>query len=187
MKVELKNPRNFAKEIKKSSGIDVYACYQCGKCTAGCPVAMEMDYRPNQVIRMTQLGCTHEVLNSHAIWICASCVTCSTRCPKNVDITGLMDVLRIIAQKRGYKPKEKGVGVMNDIFLHSIKTRGRVQETLLAMRFNLKTGQLFKDMQLGQKLFMKGKIKIKDSKILGIQEMRPLFDKAKAFFSVEET
>ncbi|MHC4454640.1 MAG: 4Fe-4S dicluster domain-containing protein, partial [Planctomycetota bacterium] len=77
---------DFAKEVKERSGIDVKKCYQCGKCTAGCPVAYEMDYMPNQIIRFVQIGARKEALTSRTIWLCASCITCSTRCPKEVKI-----------------------------------------------------------------------------------------------------
>jgi Heterodisulfide reductase, subunit C len=74
----------FVRDVEEISGEDLLACNQCGKCSAGCPVAAAMDMLPSQVIRMAQLGMT-EVLQSRTIWICASCLTCVTRCPKGVD------------------------------------------------------------------------------------------------------
>src|SRR5208282_717492 len=74
--------------------IQVADCYQCGKCTAGCPVAMHMDVAPNQVVRLVQLGEWEKALQSRAIWECVGCQTCSTRCPKEVDCAGVMDALR---------------------------------------------------------------------------------------------
>jgi heterodisulfide reductase subunit C len=90
----------FVRDVEEISGEDLLACNQCGKCSAGCPVAAAMDMLPSQVIRMAQLGMT-EVLQSRTIWICASCLTCVTRCPKGVDLPRLMEALREISLRAG--------------------------------------------------------------------------------------
>jgi heterodisulfide reductase subunit C len=90
----------FVRQVEESSGQDLLACNQCGKCSAGCPVVAVMDLLPSQVVRMAQLG-MEEVLESNTIWICASCLTCATRCPKGVDLPRLMEALRQIALRQG--------------------------------------------------------------------------------------
>jgi heterodisulfide reductase subunit C len=90
----------FVRQVEETSGQDLLACNQCGKCSAGCPVVATMDLLPSQVIRMAQLG-MEEVLESDTIWICASCLTCVTRCPKGVDLPRLMEALRQIALRKG--------------------------------------------------------------------------------------
>ena len=90
----------FVRQVEEVSGQDLLTCNQCGKCSAGCPVVAAMDLLPNQVIRMAQLG-MEEVLESNTIWICASCLTCATRCPKGVDLPRLMEALRQIALRTG--------------------------------------------------------------------------------------
>ena len=90
----------FVTSIEEISGQNLLACNQCGKCSAGCPVVEAMDILPSQVIRMAQLG-MEEVLKSNTIWICASCLTCVTRCPKGVDLPRLMEALRQIALRQG--------------------------------------------------------------------------------------
>jgi heterodisulfide reductase subunit C len=90
----------FVQQVEEVSGQDLLACNQCGKCSAGCPVVAAMDLLPSQVIRMAQLG-MEEVLESETIWICASCLTCVTRCPKGVDLPRLMEALRQIALRQG--------------------------------------------------------------------------------------
>ncbi len=72
---------SFLEEVKKRSGENLSLCYQCLKCTAGCPTAPYMDIRPNNIIRMIQMGMKKEVLGSSAIWFCVYCQTCGTRCP----------------------------------------------------------------------------------------------------------
>jgi heterodisulfide reductase subunit C len=90
----------FVRQVEEISGQDLLACNQCGKCSAGCPVAAAMELLPSQVIRMAQLG-MEEVLESNTVWICASCLTCVARCPKGVDLPRLMEALRQIALRKG--------------------------------------------------------------------------------------
>ena len=54
-------------EVEKSSGVKVSACYQCKKCSSGCPVTFAMDYLPNQILHMIQIGLKNEVLKSATI------------------------------------------------------------------------------------------------------------------------
>jgi heterodisulfide reductase subunit C2 len=86
--------------IETISGQHLLECNQCGKCSAGCPVASAMDMLPSQVIRLVQLGLS-EALEAQAIWMCASCLTCVTRCPKGVDLPRIMEALRQIHLRRG--------------------------------------------------------------------------------------
>ena len=86
----------FPQKVEELSGVNVMACYQCGNCTAGCPNAAEMDLAPNQAIRFVQLGWDDPVLESNTPWICASCYSCKAHCPKGVDLTGVMEALRLL-------------------------------------------------------------------------------------------
>jgi len=90
----------FVRQIEETSGQGLLECNQCGRCSAGCPVAAAMDLLPSQAIRLAQLG-LEEVLESTTIWICASCLTCVTRCPKGVDLPRLMEALRQVALRGG--------------------------------------------------------------------------------------
>jgi heterodisulfide reductase subunit C2 len=85
---------SFVARIEKISGQKLLACYQCGKCSAGCPMAVHMDVLPNQVIRMAQLGMQEQLLASRSIWMCVSCMTCNTRCPKGIHIAEVFEALR---------------------------------------------------------------------------------------------
>ena len=91
----------FAQQVKEKSGADINRCYQCMTCSSGCPAAFDMDHLPHQLIRKIQTGARDEVIASNAIWHCASCEACFTRCPNEINIPAIMDVLRQMAlQKR---------------------------------------------------------------------------------------
>ena len=85
----------IAKKIYDITGENVYLCYFCGKCGASCPMAEYMDYKPYQVIHMIQLG-DEEVFRAESIWYCASCFTCSVKCPRGIDIAKVMEGVRLI-------------------------------------------------------------------------------------------
>jgi heterodisulfide reductase subunit C len=92
---------DFVKKIEELSGQKLLACYQCGKCSAGCPAVGEMDILPNQVIRYAQLGFKEELLEARSVWVCASCYTCNVRCPKGIKIAEVMEAVRqILLRKR---------------------------------------------------------------------------------------
>jgi len=92
---------DFVKKIEEISGQKLLACYQCGKCSAGCPAVAEMDILPNQVIRYAQLGFREELLEAKSVWVCASCYTCNVRCPKGIKIAEVMEAVRqVLLRKR---------------------------------------------------------------------------------------
>ena len=80
-------------------------CFQCGTCTADCPIARFSDiYRPRKLMRMIQLGMKNKVLTSEALWLCAACFTCVDHCPQGVDIANVLRALRNMAVKEGIIP-----------------------------------------------------------------------------------
>jgi len=96
---KIRNP--FVVKVEELSGQNLLFCYQCGKCSAGCPVVSDMDILPNQIIRYAQLGLQDELLEFKAIWACASCMTCNVRCPKGINIAEVIEALRqILLRKR---------------------------------------------------------------------------------------
>ena len=171
---------SFAQEIKDKSQAHLERCYQCLACSSGCPVAYAMDYTPNQLIRMVQLGLKDRVLNSSTIWLCASCETCATRCPNDIEIVKVMDILREIALSER-RAKESHIPEFHSIFLEIIKITGRIHELTLILWYMLKSGdifkfkKLFKDMILGVKMFLKGKLAIRPSTIKRWRDIDRIF------------
>ena len=140
-------------------GSNVFRCYQCIKCTSGCPLADEFDLTPNQVMRSLQLN-DDRVLDSRTIWLCASCQTCATRCPQEIDVTGIMDALRIEAKRRGITPAIPEIDAFNRVFLRGIKLLGRNYELGFMGAYNMARRQPFRDMGMGLEMLKRGKLKI---------------------------
>lgn len=159
----------FAEQIQEACGENVYLCYQCQKCASGCPVAEYFDLSPNQLMRAIQLDERELALGSRTIWLCAACETCATRCPQEIDITRVMDVLKIMAQEKHIQPGVPSIPLFYRSALHGIRMFGRMYETglmgefylrmLLNRRLNFK--QLFsRDIPVGMKMFRDGKLKV---------------------------
>ena len=164
----------FLTQVKEAGAEQLSACYQCGKCTAGCPVAFAMDYPPHQIIRGVQLGMRDLVLSSRTIWLCAACETCSTRCPQEVDPAGVMDVLRGIAYAEGIESPENDIRVFHRIFLGTIARFGRVFEAGLIMVFNVLSGQYLKDVNMAPMLLLKGKLSLLPPRVRNTKGLRQM-------------
>ena len=167
---------DLANQIRRQCGENVFLCYQCQKCSAGCPVVSAMDILPNQVIRQIQYGRREKVLTSGSIWICASCHTCSVRCPNDIDFAKVMDSLRHLALHSGMNAGEKEIPVFHKAFLDSIKSAGRIHELSLILRFKLKTRNFLKDAGLGWQMFRRGKIKVLPQSFTGGKEVKEIFN-----------
>ncbi len=166
---------SFLEEVIREGGVDIRACYQCQKCSAGCPVVSAMDIFPNQVIRQIQYGKREKVLGCRSIWICASCHTCSVRCPNDIDFAHVMDSLRHIALRSGVSAGEQEIPVFHQAFLDSIKSAGRIHELSLILRFKVKTRDFLKDAALGWQMFRRGKIKLLPQSFRGGKEVKEMF------------
>jgi len=119
---------DLARHIQDQCGENVYLCYQCNRCTAGCPVVEHFDLAPHQILRAAQFGQKDLILNSKTIWLCAACETCATRCPQAIDITRIMDVFKIMARREGIRPMVPAVPLFYNAALHSIRPFGRMYE-----------------------------------------------------------
>ncbi len=118
----------LAKRIQEELGQNVYLCYQCVKCTSGCPVAEFFDWQPNQIMRAAQLGQEDIALESQTPWLCAACQTCTTRCPQNLDITAIMEFLTREAVARGFAPQVPKINKFNQAFMREVRLWGRAYE-----------------------------------------------------------
>lgn len=169
---------SFLNELERTSGEAVSACYQCYKCTNGCPVAQEMDIHPHRVIRHIILGDREKVLTSQSIWICLQCVTCSVRCPNDIDIARVFDTLRKIAVTEGLAA-EKDTWTFDTLFLESVRKHGRLCEMETMVKYKLAKKDLFSDTKMGMHLLLKGRMGLFSHNIKGRKQMKEIFRKIK--------
>lgn len=165
----------FADEVAEASGQDVEACYQCGKCTAGCPLAPVMDMKPNQVIRACQLGLKDLALDCNAIWHCAGCETCASRCPRDIDMSRVMKSLarRCVVDKR--VPKDHATMVFHKSFMESMGRWGRAHEVeIMSLTKMRDAGQRLKDIPLGAALFGRGRLALLPSWVRQSRKVREI-------------
>ena len=159
-KNEIQVNSDLAEEVKKRTGENVFLCYQCRKCSAGCPNREYMDGSPTELMRQVQLGMVDEAMKSSTIWYCLSCQTCSARCPQDIDIAHVVDGLKIIVQEKKIKANTKNARLFNWLWMTLLKFMGRMYEVGLTGMLNVFTGNPFKDMPLGVKMIKKGKLKL---------------------------
>ncbi|MBN2333781.1 MAG: 4Fe-4S dicluster domain-containing protein [Deltaproteobacteria bacterium] len=170
--------QTFLEQVVARSGQPVNLCYQCRKCTLGCPTVDDFDYPPNMVMRMIQLGMKDELLRSKAIWMCVSCETCGTRCPNGIKTAPVMDVLREMCLQEGIAPADQVTVDFHRAFTGSIRTFGRIHEATMLMQYKMKTRNFTTDVDVGLKLFLKGKIPILPKKSKNIKKIKEIFDKS---------
>lgn len=135
----------LADRIAREADVKLYECYQCGKCSAGCPMADSFDLMPRQIVHLMHLGDMDSVMKSKSIWLCASCHTCVERCPHDINIPALMEKSRMEAQERGICAV-RNVRLFNDIFTETIRGFGKSQEVILEGLYNVSSGRLLQDM-----------------------------------------
>ena len=174
------NSKQILGFLKNQMGEDLRLCYQCGKCSAGCPVSYAMDLTPRQVMRAIQFGLNEEILNSSTIWLCLSCQVCTARCPREIDIAKVMEALRHLALVEKREAREKEVALFNSIFLSLISRLGRIYEVGLAALYNLRSGHPLTNIGMLPSMISRGKLSILPSRIEGAKQVRQIFNRVKA-------
>ena len=153
-----KTSRALKDAVEALSGVDLSVCFQCKKCSSGCPVAKLARTRPSEIMRRLHLGAGDELLASDLVWMCVSCETCSARCPMGIDVASVMDALRRLARERGAPKPEGNVPLFNRAFLKTVETFGRSYEIGMIAAYKLGTGKLMNDTEKVPALLKKRKI-----------------------------
>lgn len=163
-------------------GEAIRSCIQCGVCTGSCPTASKWDYPPRQVIAMVRAGLRDELLSSNSMWFCASCYTCTVRCPRDIKPTDIMHALEIIAIRSGLSTKRSRTPVMYQCFVDSAKGNGRVYELGMMLKLFLKTNPFaaLKMAPVGLGLLLHRRLPLRPSRIKGMGELKAILDKARA-------
>lgn len=164
------------------------ACFQCRKCTNGCPVTFAMDLYPDEVIRMVILGQRETVLTCETIWVCAACETCTTRCPNDVKIAELMDCLKEMALGEDVPSSQPRISALHKAFLENIKKWGRLHETTFLPAYLFKSGKFLEmwssgtwryDLNLSRQMLSKRRLSLMPKSIKGKREVRKILDRRK--------
>ncbi len=175
------NPE-FAREIISSPGGEQLShCIQCGTCSATCPLSIRMDYTPRRIIAMTRAGFMKDVLGSFTIWLCASCYSCTVECPRNIKITDIMYMLKRRAIETGLYPRRFGIPALAQAFFAQVRKNGRTSEFRVIVRLMLKTNpfQYAGKAVMGLKLFLLGRLSLKQEKITGRKELKTMMNRLK--------
>ncbi len=175
----------FSNLVQTSASLNVNACFQCRKCTNGCPVTFVMDIYPDQVIRLVLLGQKERVLECSTIWVCSACETCTTRCPNEVDIAGTMDALKAIAVQEGIKIPQPKTYAFHKAFLDDVRKRGRMFEGRLMQSYLVNSGELFRkladgsikeEISLGWNMLKRGRLPLFSKGIKAKKEIKKILE-----------
>jgi heterodisulfide reductase subunit C len=172
------NGSRLLEEVQQCSGAQVSACFQCHKCSTGCPIGPEMDFLPSQIMRLVHLGAEKEALASRSIWLCASCEACTTRCPMAIDIAAVMDALRILAIERRIDLPDARGKQFHRSFLASVRRHGRVYEMGMMTAYKLRVGDLLSDVDKVPQLLAQGKLSLLPNRSGDIRQVRGIFRRA---------
>jgi heterodisulfide reductase subunit C2 len=163
--------------IASATGQNLAKCYQCGKCSAGCPMAGETPFRPHDIMRMVLRDQRARLLADDSIWLCLTCETCTARCPNGLDPARVVDALRELSMAEAPGRIPKAIAAFHRSFLEEVKRTGRMGEFGLVLRYKLRTGQFMKDVGAVPSMVRRGKLKPLAPSIKGVKGVRRIFEK----------
>ncbi|MCL4309347.1 MAG: 4Fe-4S dicluster domain-containing protein [Thermoleophilia bacterium] len=162
-------------EIERRSGQRVSACLQCGRCTSTCVAAHAFDFPPHRLMHMLQIGLVQEVLASRTAQLCLDCMTCSMRCPMKIDVAGVIETAKAVADEAGLRDTERDLRLFRREFLRNVRRHGRLHETSMLLRYNFATRKLTNDISLVPLILRKRKVHLFPPKVKNLRQMRRIF------------
>lgn len=169
--------RTLAGDILEATGINAATCYQCGKCSAGCPMASESELRPHGVMRLVMQDRRERALADESIWLCLTCETCSARCPNDCDPARVIDAVRELGIESGAADMPRTIAAFHKAFLEQIRGNGRLHEFGMVVEYKLRSGDLMKDVTNAPGMLSRGKLSFRAERIEGVDEMKRIFEK----------
>ncbi len=174
----VKPGKEFLKEVLKMQGGEkILDCIQCGTCAGGCSSRFAMDYSPMQIIKMINLGMKEEVLSSSTIWVCSTCYTCATRCPRDISFATLTMSLKNKAIKENFGNSINRK--FHRCYFEIVNKNGRMHETELMLKLIPKTdlGKVRRNAGLGLRMMRKKKVKFRAEKIKHTSSLSKMLEK----------
>jgi heterodisulfide reductase subunit C len=150
-------PESLGAALARLTGLNPAKCYQCGKCTAGCPMAAEMPLKTHQMMRLVQLDRVERLLEDDSPWLCLGCETCTSRCPNGFDPARMVDGVRELGADRGVRGPRR-IAAFHRAFLGQIRSHGRLFELGLVVDYKLHTGAFFDDVMEAPAMLKNGKL-----------------------------
>ncbi len=157
--------------MRRRTGRNPSDCYQCGKCSAGCPMAEETTLRPHDVLRLILRDDRERLFTGESIWICLTCETCTARCPNGCDPARIMDALRELEPASA----SRRIKAFHQAFLDQIKRYGRLYEVGLVVQYKLHTGTLLQDVAATPGMFRRGKLNLLPHRVRDVADVRRIF------------
>lgn len=176
--IDLKRDSDIKSEVLKD--LEIPNCFQCQRCSVGCPLRDEFDLFPHQVIRLVQLGFLDEVYHSNTLWLCISCETCYSRCPQEVDFPSFMDEVRQLSERLEKKPSIPEVPAFDRLFLFTIRRFGRLFELGFMTLYKLFSFDLFRDLSRLPEMLIKGKLSLLPHFSGDRRELRDIFKRIRS-------
>jgi len=185
---------SLAAEVALRSGQPIFACYQCRRCAAGCPVGIETGYvTPDRLIRMIVLGDREAALNNQLVWKCVSCYTCGTRCPNDIQTARITETLKHMAKEAHVAPLSPKVANFHEAFVGSALRWGRVNEVEFMGFYELKNSlnslkqgdikgiinEMLSQMKFARPMLKQGRMHFGFQTSKGRGELKRLYKKAK--------
>lgn len=173
------NEDTFLIQVERLSGQKVADCYQCGKCSAGCPVTADAGSGPSHVMRQVQLQQRGAALSNDMVWSCAGCNTCSSRCPEDIDTARVLDTVRAIAlhEETPLDSRSAKLRTFYRSFLDSVRDFGRLSEVGLMGGYNINSGRIWTNVDKAPWFLLKGKISITAHRVRNIARLERVFQR----------
>jgi heterodisulfide reductase subunit C len=169
--------RDFIEKViaEGGEGAAIASCMQCGTCSGGCTNIDKMDMSPRTLVLMVQRGEWEKVLKSNALWLCSSCYICTSRCPRGVRPSDVIEAVKAIAIREGI---ENDSTRFNQIFVELVEKRGILFEPELMQKYG-GIAAMLEQAELGIKLVLRGKMSPLPEKIQEPKKFSEALAKAK--------
>lgn len=164
------------KRMMEKADVRQYDCYQCGKCSGGCPMADAMDLKPRGIMRCAQIGSLNRILQSNTIWMCTGCQACVDRCPHDVNVPALIGEVRYEAMRQGIRRRDSDV--LNKMFITNLKMFGKSHEMLLVGAYNALALKPTQDVSHLPHMLKEKMIALKPNMVEGNDEVSDLIERA---------